>query len=60
MRILPCVRLARAAKFADFWNWPPKNIPDLQNHVAFQKLQKSAKLLHPNAQAVNQSCFCFI
>ena len=30
-----------------FWNWPPKNIPDPQKRVAFQKPQKSAKSLHP-------------
>ena len=30
-----------------FWNWPPKNVPDQQKRVAFQKPQKSAKSLHP-------------
>ena len=36
-----------------FWNWPPKNIPDQQKCVAFQKSQKSTKSLHPTLQSLN-------
>ena len=35
-----CATRARAAEFDDFFNWPPKNIPDQHKRVAFQKSLK--------------------
>ena len=42
-------KLCRAGawpKLPIFWNWTPKNIPDQQKRVSFQKSKKSAKSLH--------------
>ena len=36
------------ANMSIFWNWVPKNIPDQQKCLGFQKSQKSSKSFHPN------------
>ena len=41
MKTLPRVRRAVVRpKLLFFWNWTPKNIPDQQKHVGFQKSKK--------------------
>ena len=41
IKTLPCVRRARARpKLTISWNWVPKNIPDQQKCVSFQKSKK--------------------
>ena len=55
MKTLPSMRCVRSRQNSQiFWNWPPKNIPDQQKPVAFQKSLKSAKSLHPTVYTVRK------
>ena len=40
-------RAMHALKLQIFWNWVPKNKPDQQKCVGFQKSKKITKSLHP-------------
>ena len=46
IKTLQCVQCARR-NLPIFGNWPPKNIPDQQKHVAFQKSQKKCEITPP-------------